>query len=169
MESRRAALGAKRGDCETQDSYYEDISEDESIFELLAEEEQMLAEQLPSVDEEAKDGDISEAKTVVYQDDSFSMMRDSDDNTSMVRDSDDDTSMMRNSPFQDGDHSDNVSVHSDTSQDALRDNSEPAALVYSEISDDDVDVIPIVISEDELTVTQPESIRRVTKYFALRF
>ena len=34
VESLRAALGAKRGDCETQDSYYEDISEDESIFEL---------------------------------------------------------------------------------------------------------------------------------------
>ena len=99
------------------------------------------------------------------------MMRDSDDNTSVMRGSDDNTSMMRNSPFQDGDNSDDFSVHSDTAQDALRDNSEPAALVYSEISDedDDDDVITIVISEDELTVTQPESIRCVTNYFALRF
>ena len=86
VESRRAALGTKRGDCETNDSYYKDISEDESIFELLAEEEQMLAEQLPSVDEEAKDGGISEAETVVYLDDSLSMLRDSDDNTSLMHD-----------------------------------------------------------------------------------
>ena len=97
------------------------------------------------------------------------MMRDSNDNTSMVRDSDDNSYMMLNSPFQDGDHSDDVSVHSDTSLDALRDNSEPAALVYSEIldqDDDDGDVTPIIISEDELTVTQQESIRRVTKYLS---
>ena len=62
-------------------------------------------------------------------------------------------------------------LKSDTSMDALRDNSEPAALEYSEISDDDYDddVIPIVISEYELTMTQPESIRLVTKYFSLRF
>ena len=85
----------------------------------------------------------------------------------MMRDTDDNTSVIRDSPFQDGDHSDDVSFYSDTSQDALRDNSEPAALMYSEISDED-DVIPIVISEDELTVTQPESIRRVSKYFTLR-
>ena len=57
MESLRAALGAKRGDCETQDSYNEDISEDESIFELLAEEEKMDIEKLPLVDEDANDGD----------------------------------------------------------------------------------------------------------------
>ena len=77
---------------------------------------------------------------------------------------------MPDSPFQGGHHSDDVSVYSDTSHDALRDNSEPAALVYSEISDEDDDggdVTPIVISEDDLTVTQPESVRRVTKYFAL--
>ena len=79
-------MGTKRGDCETNDSYYEDISEDESIFELLAKEEQMIAEQLPSVDEEAKDGGISEAETVVYLDDSLSMLRDSDDNTSLMHD-----------------------------------------------------------------------------------
>ena len=59
-------------------------------------------------------------------------------------------------------------LKSDTSLDALRDNSEPAALEYSEISDEDYDdgAIQIVISEYELTMTQPESIRRVTKYFA---
>ena len=42
--------------------------------------------------------------------------------------------------------------------------------MYSEISDEDDedDAIPIVISEDELSVTQPESIRRVPRYFTLR-
>ena len=114
-------------------SYYEDISEDESIFDFLA-EEQMEVEQLSLVDEDANDGGTSEAETVAYQDDSVSMMCDSDDNTrSVMRDSDDKTSMMRDSPFQDGDHSDDVIV---TSQDTLRDNSAPAVLVYSEILDE---------------------------------
>ena len=49
----------------------------------------MLVEQLPSVDEEAKDDDTGETETVAYQDDGSSVMRDSYDNTSMVRDSGD--------------------------------------------------------------------------------
>ena len=122
VESRRAALGATRADCETQDSYYEDVSKDEAIPKLLAEEEQMTAEQHPSVNEDANDGDTSETETIAYQDDS--------------------TSVMRDSPFQDGDsfddHSYNdVSVHSDTSQVTLHDDSEPAVLMYSVITDKD--------------------------------
>ena len=97
----------------------------------------MEVEQLPLVDGDANDGDTSEAETVAYQDYSVSMMRESDDNSSVIRDSDDNTSIMSDSPFQDGDHSDDVSFHSDTSKDALHDDSEPAALVYSEISDED--------------------------------
>ena len=73
-----------KGDYETQDSYYQDISKNESIFELLAEEEQMEVEQLPLVDEHANDGDKSEAETVAYKDYSASMMRDSGNNTSVI-------------------------------------------------------------------------------------
>ena len=138
MESRRAALGATRAYCETQDSYYEDvdISEDEAISKLLAGEERISVEQHPSVNEDANDGDTSEA---------------------------DSTSVMRDSSFQDGDkfggHSYNdVNVHSDTSQVTLHDDNEPVVIRYNAITDKDncSDVIPIVISEDELAVTQPD-------------
>ena len=122
MESSRAALDVTGAYCETQDSYYEDVSKDEAISKLLAEEEQMSVGQHPSVNEDANNGGTSETETIAYQDDS--------------------TSEMRDSPFQDGDsfdgHSYNdESVHSDTSQVTLHDISEPAVLMYSVITDKD--------------------------------
>ena len=143
VESRRAALGAMRAYCETQDSYYEDVSEDEAISKLLAEEEQMSVEQHPSINEDANDGVTSEAETFAIQDDS--------------------TPVMRDSPFQDGDtfdgHSYNDdSVHSDTFRvlfmmimNLLR-----LYTVSLLMKDNCSDVIPNVISEDELAVTQPD-------------
>ena len=102
VESRRAALVATRAYCETQGSYYVhvDVSEDETISKLLAEEEQMSVEQHPSINEDANDGVTSEAETFAIKDDS--------------------TPVMRDSPFQDGDTFDGHSynddnVHSDTS------------------------------------------------------
>ena len=100
----------------------------------------MVGDQHPLVDEDANDGDTSEAGTVAYQDDSTSMTHDS-------------TSLDVNT-FDDNSDND-IKVYSDTSQDTLNDTSEPAASMYSKISDEDQDgnVIPIVISEDELIVT----------------